>query len=62
MPRLDHQVQVQQVLNYETEMVLQLLLDQINVLRQQLQLPQLQEAQVRTAVKQYVKAHPRGRP
>jgi hypothetical protein len=59
MPRLDHQVTVQQTVNYETEMVLRLVLEQINVLRQRASLPALTEEQVRQAVRGYLKDHPR---
>jgi hypothetical protein len=61
MPRLNHQVQVQEVVSYETEMVLRLVLDQLNVLREQVHLPPIQESHVRHAVKQYLHTHPRGR-
>jgi hypothetical protein len=59
VPRLDHQVQVQTVLSYETEMVLRLVLDQLNVLRQRAGLAALTEEQVRQAVKAYLQTHPR---
>ena len=59
MPRLDQQVQVQQVVSYETEMILRLLLEEINTLRQRAQLPPRTDEQVRQAVKQYLRDHPR---
>lgn len=59
MPRLDHQVTVQQALSYETEMVLRLVLDQLNRLLPRVQLPPITEQQVRQAVKQYLRDHPR---
>lgn len=59
MPRLDKQITVQQAVGYETEMVLRLVLDQINVLRVRAGLAALTEEQIRQAVRQYLRDHPR---
>jgi hypothetical protein len=61
MPRLDHQVRVEQALPYETEMVLRLLVDQLNRIMPRIQLPPINEEQVRQAVKKYLRDHPRPR-
>lgn len=59
MPRVAHEVTVDTVLSYETRMVLALLLPQINALRSALSLPVVTPAQVRAALRQYIREHPR---
>ena len=58
MPRLDHRAQVEE-LPYEVRLVLTLLLDELNLLRQRAGLQPRTPAQVRDAVRDYRKAHPR---
>lgn len=59
MPRHDHQVVTERVLPYEVHMVLTLLLQEINVLRTQAGLAPRTVEQMRLAVENHLKTHPR---
>jgi hypothetical protein len=59
MPRLDHRVTLDTTVSYETQMVLTLLVQQLNVLRQALTLPRLDAQDVRRAIREYLRTHPR---
>jgi hypothetical protein len=58
MPRLDTRADLDRF-SYEVQMVMTLLLQEINALRQAAGLPQRTPAQVRQAIRQYVVDHPR---
>lgn len=62
MPRLAHRVEVER-LAYDTRMVLTLLMQEINVLRQQAGLAPRTPQQIRQAVRDYQRTNPPpGRP
>jgi hypothetical protein len=58
MPRLDHQATLERF-SYEVQMVMTLLLQEINALRQAASLPPRTPQQVRQALRDYQRAHPR---
>ena len=57
MPRMDHTARVEQ-LPYDVQLVLTLLVQEINALRQAAGLPPRTPAQVRQAVRDYLRQHP----
>ena len=59
MPRLDHRVTPENTVSYETRMLLTIVLQQLNVLRQALDLPLLDAQDARRAVRNYIQEHPR---
>lgn len=59
MPRVDNRVTTEQAIPYEVRLVLEVLLSEINTLRTQAGLPVRTAAQVRTAVRQWLRDHPR---
>jgi hypothetical protein len=59
MPRLDHRVTPETTVSYETQMILTLLLQEINRLRQRASLPALDAQDVRRAMREYIRMHPR---
>jgi hypothetical protein len=59
MPRLDVRVAPATVLPYELRMVLAIIQDQINALRQQAGLSPWTNTQVRQALRTYLHDHPR---
>jgi hypothetical protein len=58
MPRLDHRPGLD-TFAYETQMVMRLLMDEINILREALDLAPRTPQQVRQAVRDYIADHPR---
>lgn len=58
MPRLDNRVALEKF-PYEVQMVMTLLLQEVNVLRQEVGLPPRTAQQIRQALRQYVSDHPR---
>jgi hypothetical protein len=58
MPRLDNRAALERF-GYDTQMVMTLLLQEINALRQAAGLPLRTPAQVRQALRQYLVEHPR---
>jgi hypothetical protein len=59
VPQLNHRITTEQALSYEARLLLAILLDEINTLRTQAGLPERTMAQVRTAVRQYIREQPR---
>jgi hypothetical protein len=59
MPRLDHRVTVADLLSYQEQMVLTIVVEHLNVLRVQVGLPALTAQDLRQAVRAWVQAHPR---
>lgn len=58
MPRLDNRAALDKF-SYETVMLMTLLLNEINTLRQQASLPPRTPAQIRQAIRDYIRANPR---
>jgi hypothetical protein len=58
VPRLDHRTALEQF-PYEVQLVMTLLLQEVNVLREQVGLPPRTPQQVRQALLSYVRTHPR---
>lgn len=59
MPRLDHRVTPETTVSYEAQMILAVLLQEINRLRQRASLPLVDTQDVRRAMHEYIRAHPR---
>lgn len=58
MPRLEHRVALEKF-PYDVQMLMTLLIQEINVLRQEAALPPRTSQQVRQALRQYLVDHPR---
>jgi hypothetical protein len=59
MPRIDHRVTPETTLSYEAQMILTLLIQEMNRLRQRASLPPLDAQDVRRAIREYIRTHPR---
>lgn len=58
MPRVEHRAELS-MLSYETRLVLSVLYEEINALRQQAGLPVRTPQAIRQALREYLKAHPK---
>jgi hypothetical protein len=59
MPRIDHRMTTETAVPYDVRLVLEILVSEINTLRTQAGLPVRTTAQIRTAVRNWIKANPR---
>jgi len=58
MPRIDHRIEIADVLTPRERLLLDFCVTQLNILRQQLSLPILTQQAVRQAVRDWLRAHP----
>jgi hypothetical protein len=58
MPRLDHRVTAETAVGYETRLLVTVLLQQLNILRQAVDLPLLEWQDMQQAMHRYIQAHP----
>jgi hypothetical protein len=59
MPKLDHRVSVQTFFSYQEHMIVTMLVEQLNILRQEVGLAPLTMQDLRREVRDYLRAHPR---